>query len=96
MLFREAGSIGSKKSDLQQIPGVGPNMEQHLRELGYNSVVSLKGQSPEEMYARECVMKGEQIDRCALYVYRLAVYYAEHEQRDPDKLKWWNWKDEYK
>jgi len=80
-------------TDLQQIPGVGPNMEQHLIDLGYASLASLKGQNPEEMYARECVMKGEQIDRCTLYVYRLAVYFAENEQRDPEKLNWWNWKD---
>ena len=30
---------------------------------------------------------------CALYVWRTAVYYADHEARDPGKLKWWYWKD---
>ena len=29
----------------------------------------------------------------ALYVWRAAVYYAEHELREPEKLKWWYWKD---
>ena len=38
-------------------------------------------------------MKGYQEDRCALYVWRAAVYYADHETRDPEKLKWWYWKD---
>ena len=38
-------------------------------------------------------MKGFQEDRCALYVWRLAVYYAEHETHEPEKLKWWYWKD---
>lgn len=38
-------------------------------------------------------MKGFQEDRCALYVRRLAVYCAEHESWDPEKLKWWYWKD---
>ena len=37
--------------------------------------------------------KGYQEDRCALYVWRTAVYYAEHESRDAAKLKWWYWKD---
>ncbi|NMB56563.1 pathogenicity locus, partial [Candidatus Beckwithbacteria bacterium] len=31
-------------------------------------------------------------DRCLLYVFRCAVYYAKG-GRDPEKLKWWNWKD---
>lgn len=81
------------KSDLQTIPGVGPNMEKHLLELGYSTVDSLKGADPEEMYVRECRQKGEQLDRCVLYVYRLAVYFAENTEHKPEKLKWWNWKD---
>ena len=28
-----------------------------------------------------------------LYVFRCAVYFAEHEQHEPEKLKWWYWKD---
>jgi hypothetical protein len=79
--------------DLTRIPGVGKNMERHLLDLGYGSVESLRGQDPEEMYARECVQSGRHVDRCALYVYRLAVYFAENERHDPEKLKWWNWKD---
>lgn len=27
------------------------------------------------------------------HVFRCAVYYAEHEEHDPEKLKWWYWKD---
>jgi len=34
-------------------------------------------------------------DRCLLYVFRCAVYYASTspELYDIEKLKWWNWKD---
>lgn len=81
------------KSDLQTIPGVGPNMERHLLELGYSTVDSLKEADPEVMYRRECRQRGEQLDRCVLYVYRLAVYFAENTEHEPEKLKWWNWKD---
>lgn len=81
------------KSDLQTIPGVGPNMERHLLELGYSTVDSLKGADPEAMYNRECRQRGERLDRCVLYVYRLAVYFAENTEHEPEKLKWWNWKD---
>jgi hypothetical protein len=51
-----------------------------------------KGQNPEEMYLKDCAYKGFHEDKCQLYVYRLAVYYAENETHDPEKLKWWNWK----
>jgi hypothetical protein len=33
------------------------------------------------------------MDRCVLYAFRCAVYYASHDVRDPKLLKWWNWKD---
>lgn len=81
------------KTELRKIPGVGVETEKDLIKLGYTSVESLKGQDPEEMYARDCRLNGCKIDRCQLYVYRLAVYFAETENPDPEKLKWWKWKD---
>ena len=81
------------KTDLQQIPGIGKNMEQHLINIGYTSIHSLKGQDPEEIYLKDCLFKGFTEDRCVLYIYRLAVYFAENDHHDPEKLKWWNWKD---
>ena len=32
-------------------------------------------------------------DRCLLYVFRCAVYFAETPKPQPKKLLWWNWKD---
>ncbi len=81
------------KSPLTEIPGVGPRIAAVMEALGVRQVSDLRGRDPEELYLRECVMKGRQEDRCALYVWRTAVYYAEHEDRDPEKLKWWYWKD---
>lgn len=81
------------KTDLQKIPYVGKETEKDLLLLGFDSIASLRGANPEKMYERECALKGVEIDRCQLYVYRRAVYYAEHEVHDPEKLKWWNWKD---
>ena len=81
--------------ELRQIPGVGKETEQDLIAIGYPTIDSLRGANPEELYQLECVRKGEQVDRCVLYVYRCAVYYASTpmEQREPHLLKWWNWKD---
>ena len=61
--------------------------------MGFDSIASLKGADPEAMYQKECERKGVKVDRCQLYVYRMAVYYAENEVHDPEKLKWWNWKN---
>ena len=81
------------KTDLRKIPYVGKETEQDLLLLGFDSIASLKGADPQQMYEKECECKGVKIDRCQLYVYRMAVYYAENEVHDPEKLKWWNWKD---
>jgi hypothetical protein len=80
-------------ADLQRIPGVGIKLSKGLYDLGYKSVDSLKGQNPEEMYLSLCNLYGEHIDRCVLYVFRCAVYFAENSVYEPELLKWWNWKD---
>jgi len=79
--------------DLQTIPGIGPSMAQDLRDLGYFSVSDLKGQDPELMFKRLRLMHGMQIDRCVLYVFRCAVYYATEDKHEPELLKWWVWQD---
>lgn len=81
------------KSDLRQIPGVGLQTEQDLLRLGYPTVASLRGADPEEIYQRDCCERGCTIDRCQLYVYRCAVYYASTPDPDPQLLQWWKWKD---
>jgi len=82
-----------KKTDLIKIPGVGKQIKQDLIALGYTNVESLKGQDPERIYERLNEYQGCAVDRCMLYVLRCAVYYASTEVPDPEKLKWWNWKD---
>ncbi len=79
--------------DLQTIPGVGPSLAQDLRDLGIQRVAELRGQDPERLYTRLIAQRGVHQDRCVLYVFRCAVYFAETEQPDPERLKWWNWKD---
>lgn len=79
--------------ELQQIPGVGKKIAQDLRELGIQTVQDLHGQNPEALYQQLCRHQGVQVDRCMLYVFRCAVYYASTQNPEPDLLKWWNWKD---
>lgn len=79
--------------DLQQIPGVGKAVSGDLWDLGIASVQALKDRDPEKMYHDLCLMQQTQVDRCMLYVFRCAVYYASNTEHDPELLKWWNWKD---
>ena len=83
----------SRRSELETIPGVGPNMARHLERIGCPTLELLRVQDPEELYRRDCLSQGCQVDRCVLYVYRLAVYYAKHGQCPPDKPNWWDWQD---
>jgi hypothetical protein len=78
---------------LQVIPGIGPNMAEDLIDLGYNSPQQLRGEDPEKMYTDLCQLRGQTLDRCVLYVFRCAVYFASTDSHDPHLLKWWHWKD---
>ena len=82
-----------KNDSLQAIPGVGKSIAADLRSLGIQDIEALCGKDPEAMYQALMDSVGSHIDRCVLYVFRCAVYYAEHGRHDPEKLKWWNWKD---
>ena len=79
--------------ELQTIPGIGPSMSQDLRNLGIYKIEDLVGQDPERMFKRLRLMHDINMDRCVLYVFRCAVYYATEQQHEPELLKWWNWKD---
>lgn len=81
------------ESDLEQIPGVGPKMAVCLREIGIFSINDLRGKSAERLYEKLCSYKAAKVDRCVLYVFRCAVYFANNQKHDPELLQWWNWKD---
>ncbi len=80
-------------NSFQEIPGVGPSIAEDLANLGYHETAELRGEDPERMFENLCRLRGEKIDRCVLYVFRCAVYYASNEAHDAALLKWWNWKD---
>lgn len=79
--------------ELRRIPGVGKSIAEDLWRMGFRGVEELKQQDPEELYQRLCVMEQAPVDRCMLYVFRCAVYYASNRVHNPELLKWWNWKD---
>lgn len=81
--------------ELMTIPGVGVSIAHDLAAIGIKHVEDLRGQDPEELYRKSNRHAGCVQDRCLLYVFRGAVYFAETPpaRREPAKLKWWNWKD---
>ena len=83
----------TQRDPLEIIPGVGPSLAGDLQRLGYRAVADLEGQDPEALYERLIALEGKPVDRCVLYVFRCAIYYASSPVHDPEKLKWWHWKD---
>ena len=79
--------------ELEKISGVGKVIANGLWNIGITSIEELKNKNPETLYNKICIFKDEKMDKCLLYVYRSAVYYASNDIHDPELLKWWNWKD---
>jgi len=79
--------------ELQSIPGVGKSISQDLVSLGIRSIEDLKDKNPELLYQKYCDQIGQTADRCLLYVFRCAVYFASKQKHDSALLQWWNWKD---
>jgi len=83
----------TKFDTLESVPGIGKSLAADLRSLGIRKVSDLANRNPKQLYrALESRMHAH-VDRCVLYAFRCAVYYASHKRYDPEKLKWWNWKD---
>ena len=80
-------------SELEEIPGVGPSIADDLHRIGITRVAQLKNADPQKLFERVNRDQGVVMDRCLLYVFRCAVYYASNVRHKPEKLKWWNWKD---
>ena len=91
--MRRSAIPSETAKELQTIPGVGKSIAVDLWDLGIRRVADLSRGNPEQLYDKLCLLRGQHIDRCMLYVLRCAVYYASTAKHDPKKLLWWNWKD---
>ena len=74
---------------------MGQQTEKDLIAMGYTTLESLKGKKAEDLYREECALRGVEIDRCQLYLYRAVEYFVNTENPDPEKCKWWFWKDDF-
>jgi hypothetical protein len=81
--------------DLMHIPGIGKSIANDLWNIGIRNVADLKRKNPEYLYDLSNAYAGVVQDRCLLYTFRCAVYFAstDKKKQKSEKLKWWNWKD---
>ena len=81
-----------ERNDLQTLPGVGPSIARDFRSLGIREVKDLRGKNPEKLYLKMEKLQGRHIDRCVLYPFRGAIYFAEHPNA-PRTRNWWHFAD---
>ena len=81
--------------ELTIIPGIGKSLATDLWNIGITSIADLKRQNPDKLYELSNNYTGAVQDRCVLYAFKCAVYYADTPigEHETEKLKWWNWKD---
>ena len=87
---QKQSSNTSKKTvhPFRKLPNVGVQTEQDLLAMGYTSIDSLNGVKADDLYQKECDLRGCSIDRCQLYLYRALEYYINSENPDIKKCKW--------
>ncbi len=92
---RELNEEALALRDLRRIPGVGKSIALDFYQQGFRSVAQLQGCEPDVLFQRQCEIQGCHVDRCWLYVARLARYFAQTpvQEQEKEKLLWWNWKD---
>ncbi len=82
-----------RETELTEIPEMNDDIKAHLERLGYYCVEELKNQNAVEMYKRECFIKNRRIDRFYYHAYQLAVYYANTDTPDSQKLTLSYWQN---
>lgn len=77
--------------EFQTLGSIGPACALDLVQLGFRKVAELRGQDPNELYARLCELTGSRQDPCVEDTLRCAIAQAE-EPGLPDKWKqWFHW-----
>jgi len=81
--------------ELTIIPGIGKSLATDLWNIGITSIDDLKDKDPEVLFTLSNDYARVVQDRCVLYAFRCAVYFAQTppEHREEEKLNWWFWKD---
>lgn len=77
-------------SPLKRIPGMDLASVRDLLDIGIREIEELYGRSPEALFD-ELLNLREQTPPDRLHYFRLAVYFAETAEPDPQLLQPWKW-----
>ena len=80
------------QSPLKRIPGIDLPGVRDLLDLGFKQVDELRGRAPEALFSAICKRRAS-TPRDRLWTFRMAVYFAETEDPEPEKMHPWAWKD---
>ena len=73
--------------ELTVIPGIGKSLATDLWNIGITSIDDLKGKDPEVLFTLSNDYAGVVQDRCVLYAFRCAVYFAQTPPEHREKRK---------
>jgi replicative superfamily II helicase len=90
----EEGLLVKKQvlKEFKEVPGIGNSIAEDLWNMGYRSLSDLRNKTGEELYEELEKTQGC-TDRCMLYVFRGAVYYASTPDDQREFRQWWEFKD---
>lgn len=85
--------IKKPKSELLQLPNVGPKTIAHMNAIGIVTIKQFLRVGPEKIYERCCKQQGYTMHRAYLYVLRAATFWCYNKDKRDQALRWWMWKD---
>ncbi len=77
------------KSDLYELPNLGPRSIERLEQVGVTSIKQLQKYGPEKVYDMLCTQYKTHMHMAFLYVLRSACSYANEKIDREGALRWW-------
>ncbi len=77
------------KSDLYELPNLGPRSIERLEKIGVTSIKQLQKHGPEKVYDMLCTHYKTHMHMAFLYVLRSAYSYANGKIDRDGALRWW-------
>lgn len=82
-----------QRSVFEQIPCVDRQTVADFDDLGIFTLDELADADPEAMFRNLQRIRGCELSRDVLAVFRCAVYCACEDYPEDEKLRWWHWRD---
>ncbi len=89
---KQEADYAALQSPLMRIPHIDVATVRDLMDIGMAEIYELSGRAPEVLF-EELKRTKPRTPADRLLVLRMAVYYAEHNDPDPELMYPWRWKD---